>query len=268
MKNISFGIIGGDARQCFLKKMLCSDGFKVNVFKVPLNQDQSFDEVFSSDFLIFPFPVSRDGEHIQPTDIKIKNILNLIENKKIFCGAGNSVKIPEWQKLNIIDYSLNEDFIVKNAWLTAEGTIKILLKNINKSFRNSKCLITGFGRIGKILTKILLPYGIRISVLVHSPGDASWIRIFDANPVNLEQKIEYDFIVNTAPDMIFSKSILEKLNKNAYILDLASVPGIDFESAKNLGLKAERVLGIPGNFFAEEAAYIIKNEIYCNLKLI
>jgi dipicolinate synthase subunit A len=268
LKKLSFGILGGDSRQLFLAELLKKDGYKINTFGILKSENfpiKSLSETLESEILIFPLPVSRDGIHIQSTYISIEDILNIIKDKKIFCGIKNSVNNEIWQSLKIVDYSKNEDFTVSNAWLTAEGVLKILFDKIKKPLSESKCLITGFGRIGKILAMIFRNFKTSIDILIHSDGDAAWSEIFGVNPVKLEENINYDFIINTAPAMIFNKNILEKVNKNTYMLDLASVAGIEFDVAADLGIKAEHVLGIPGRFFPKSAAEFIKREIIKNL---
>ena len=74
----------------------------------------------------------------------------------VFCGKKDF--IPNNIKINnkIYDYSDNELFLLQNAELTAHGAIKILYENLQKPINKAKILITGFGRIGKILTQILV----------------------------------------------------------------------------------------------------------------
>jgi dipicolinate synthase subunit A len=263
----NFGIIGGDQRQTFLAKSLIKDKHNVMVFNQLSKKTEIF-KLLENEILVLPFPISRDGICIQQTDIKINDILKLIKNKKIFCGIKKSIKNVNWNNIEVIDYSENEDFVIFNASLTAEGIIKILYNKIERCFRGSNCLITGFGRIGKILTRNLVSLGSKVNVLIHSADDKAWISIFGANPIIFKNEIKYDFIVNTAPELIFDKNILPKV-KTKYILDVASMPGgVDLSSAKNLEIKAEQILGIPGKFFPEDSAEIIKQEIYKYLGFI
>ena len=69
-------------------------------------------------------------------------------------------------------------------------------------------------------------------------------------------------IVNTVPAPVITKLIIKELPRDAYILDIASKPGgTDFNYAKENGILAELVLGIPGKYAPKESAYILERAI-------
>jgi dipicolinate synthase subunit A len=58
------------------------------------------------------------------------------------------------------------------------------------------------------------------------------------------------------------KEYLTLLNKNAYILDVASYPhGVDFEAANNLKIKNSLLLGIPSLVAPKTAGKILVKKI-------
>ena len=62
--------------------------------------------------------------------------------------------------------------------------------------------------------------------------------------------------------LIKEKEELEKIIPNALIIDLASKPGgIDFISAKKLGLNTIHALSLPGKYSPQSAAKFIEEAI-------
>ncbi|BED92278.1 MAG: dipicolinate synthase subunit DpsA [Candidatus Improbicoccus pseudotrichonymphae] len=273
MKDGSFVIIGGDKRQIFLASLLKEDGKKVHVCEfndeipseINLKSEKLGDVIDKSNNIILPLPLSRDGRKVLFTDIELNiSFIEKIKNKKIFCGNKNSIKDISWQNLDLIDYAQNENFKILNAEPTAEGTIKLLLENTDKTINNCSFLITGFGRIGKILSGMLKNFNAKIYINTKSEDDKTWAEIFGFKVIDLNssKSLYFDFIINTVPELIFSKSVLNKINKKCLIIDLASIPGVDFEYAKKINIKTKHEFGIPGRFFPKTAAEIIKKIIY------
>ena len=92
----------------------------------------------------------------------------------------------------------------------------------------SRCLVTGFGRIGKVLSGMLKGMGARVTVSARKPEDLAWIEIYGYTPVStgkLSEHQGFDFIFNTVPTMIFDAYTLAKTAQGAILIDLASLPG-------------------------------------------
>lgn len=65
-------------------------------------------------------------------------------------------------------------------------------------------------------------------------------------------------VVNTVPAPVVTELILRELPKDAYILDIASAPGgVDFDVAREYGIRSDLLLGIPGKYAPMESAYIL-----------
>ena len=72
-----------------------------------------------------------------------------------------------------------------------------------------------------------------------------------------------DAIFNTIPSIILDESKLKLLNKDCLIIDLASKPGgVDFDKAKELGVKAIWALSLPGKVAPITAAKFIKETVF------
>ena len=244
---MKWNIFSGDSRMDFLKNILINK--KVENLNI-------------SSIEVLPIPVTRDGEHITGSKILLSNFFsNLPKNSLVFCGRkdliANNIKINN----KIYDYSDNELFLLKNAELTAHGTIKILYENLKKPINRTKILITGFGRIGKNLTKMLTSLEAEVYVLGNKVEDFFWINKIGAIALSSLESFNIcpDFVINTVPKMIFNEKNIKNFDKNTIFLEIASKPGIDQSLCTNF--KHILALGIPGKFFPKYAAEIIKEAI-------
>ncbi len=127
------------------------------------------------------------------------------------------------------------------------------------TLHNSNCLVMGFGRIGKILSKMLAGFGAKVYCEARKDSDIAWIRSYGYTPINLENLDEslnkFDFIFNTIPYLILDEKRLKTVDKQCLLIDLASKPGgIDFEKAKEMGLQTEWALALPGKVAPKTAA--------------
>jgi len=127
-------------------------------------------------------------------------------------------------------------------------------------------LCLGFGRIGKVLAKMLSGIGANVSVAARKASDFAWISAYGYTPLHiekLEDKIgKYDVVFNTVPHLILDFSLLSKLKKDVLVIDLASRPGgTAFDVARQLGVKVKWELSLPGRVAPQTAGKIIANTI-------
>ena len=109
-----------------------------------------------------------------------------------------------------------------------EGALEIAMGEYDGMIAGSRCLVTGFGRIGKVLSGMLKGMGARVTVSARKPEDLAWIEIYGYTPVStgkLSEHQGFDFIFNTVPTLIFDAYTLAKTAQGAILIDLASLPG-------------------------------------------
>ena len=281
-KGKNFGIICGDDRQIAMIDSLVKDGNKVYIYgfdkkevsKKAIKTDM-YSLIENSGYIVLPFPVTKDLVTLNaPFSSELvfldDDFANALKNKKVFCGLSEKLKEVSsiWGKLEILDYTKREDFAFYNAVPTVEGAIEIAINNTSKTIYGSNCLVSGFGRIGKILSKTLGSMGANVTVSARKLEDLSFIHVLGYKPI-LTSKIKdynhHDIIFNTIPFLIFSEDILKRLDKDTLIIDLASLPGgIDFKSAKKLKIRAIHALALPGQVAPYTAGEIMKTTI-CNM---
>ena len=164
----------------------------------------------------------------------------------------------------------NEPLTIANAISTAEGALQIAMEETDITIHNSKILILGFGRIGKILAKDLSVLGAEVTCEARKEEDIAWIKAYGYELLTLNELNKncdvldkFDIIFNTIPHLILDEEKLKKVNKNALIIDLASKPGgVDFEMCGKLKIKNKWALALPGKVAPVTSAKHIKEEIY------
>ena len=127
------------------------------------------------------------------------------------------------------------------------------MQELPTTLSNSKVLVMGYGRIGKILAHKL--YGLHTEVYVSARKyeDFAWIEAFGYKGIGydvIERYLDsFDVIFNTAPVLMLDHNRLEKVRSDTVIIDLASAPGgVDFNAAKNLGKNVIWALSLPGKY--------------------
>lgn len=276
--NNSITIIGGDLRQLTLAELLSKDGFSVKVYgfgddyisdKYHVVKDLIDTE--PSDIVILPMPVSTDGKTVNAPlnsePISFSYIKHYIKSAKLILGGRiNDEVISLTSGVKTIDYYNREELMIKNAVPTAEGAVEIAMCETPYTIKMSKCLIIGYGRIGKVLSNMLFDLGADVTVSARKYSDLAWIETNGYHAVhnlNIGESVsEYDIIFNTAPALILHEDILKKINPDCVIIDLASKPGgVDFEKAADLGLKVIWALSLPGKVAPITSGKIIKDTV-------
>lgn len=282
--NNSFSVIGGDARNVELAKMLANDGHEVYVYgleKSTLGEQyvknieicNTLEEaLYNGNIVIGPIPFSRDGEILNAplsnNVIEIEDFASWLDNKALFAGSisDDFYNIVKNVKVVVTDLMKIEELAVLNIIATVEGAISQIIENTDFNLQSSNVLIVGFGRIGKILSNKLCLLGANVTCSARKQTDLAWIEAYGYKAMdtfNLENLEEYNIIINTVPHMIFEKDQLEKINKNCLLLELASRPGgFDLETIENLDLNYVPALGLPGKVAAKSSAGFIKDCIY------
>lgn len=119
----------------------------------------------------------------------------------------------------------------------------------------------------KLWQNLLKAVGSDVSVLARKHSDISWIKAYGYTPVyiyNLKDKLpNMDFIINTIPKVILNEKLLQNVDKEALLIDLASMPGgIEFGSAEKIDLRVIHALGLPGKVAPVSSARFMLDAIY------
>jgi dipicolinate synthase subunit A len=108
--------------------------------------------------------------------------------------------------------------------------------------------------------------GADVYVSARRKESLAWIKLNGYTPIehkNLINSGEFDIIFNTVPAQILDSHIMARIATGALIIDLASLPGgVDFESAKRMGIPTIHALSLPGKVAPKTSGEIIKNTIF------
>lgn len=282
MESKKFTIIGGDLRNVKLAELIAAQGNSVNIygfnnagFEIKIKQSDTLaDAINNSDVVIGPIPCSNDNELINAPfhndKIHIHEVFRCINKNQLFIAGRISEKIVHIAKVfNVytVDLLEREEMAVLNAIPTAEGAIQIAMEEMPITIHNSNALILGYGRVGKTLAKMLQGIGANVYVEARKYTDFAWIKSYGYKPVLLSELSQtvnsINVLFNTIPSIVLNNEVLTALNANCLIIDLASKPGgVDFEKAKEIGLKAIWALSLPGKVAPVTAAEFIKDTAY------
>jgi len=277
-----YTILGGDLRNIELAKLLEEDGNKVilygfNKFETGTGLQQACnlqDAIDDSDVVIGPIPCSNDNELLNAPShsekIYIKEIFTTMNKKQIFIAGRISEKITQLAHVyNVytIDVLKREEMAVLNAIPTAEGAIQIAMEELPITLHDSNAMVIGYGRIGKTLSRKLHGLGAKVFACARKYSDIAWIKSCGYRPVYINKTCDYvgkmDVIFNTVPHLILDINALSRIKKDCLVIDLASKPGgVDFERAKNMGIKVIWALSLPGKVAPITAAKFIKEAVY------
>jgi dipicolinate synthase subunit A len=281
MHRRKYAIIGGDMRNVYLAELLKKDYQYVEIYGFEKSGKPWASKNAPLDFILdgarvivggIPL-ISENGFISTPLSKEKTTIQEVIEKtgeNSIFIAGKipDSVKKQlESKNIKYVDIVEREELMVLNAVPTAEGAVHILIEELPITLMDSRVLVVGYGRIGKILTKMLQGFGAEVWVAARKYSDIAWIEAQELKPVPMHQLARYvsdmDAIVNTAPSLVLTKEILEKTRSGCLLLDLASKPGgIDFKAAEEFGFKAIWSLGLPGKIAPLTAGDIIRRTIY------
>ena len=282
MSSRKYTVIGGDLRSVKLAELISEDmntvniyGYKNSVFEMRLTENENLQAAIDdSDIVIGPLPCSNDNETLfapfHPDKIYINEIFKIMKKNQLFIAGRISDKVAhlaEAYNVYAIDILEREEMAILNAIPTAEGAIQIAMEETPVTLHDSKVMVLGFGRIGKILANRLDGLGAKVFVEARKYQDIAWIKSYGYKPVYINELGDYlgkmDVIFNTIPHKILDASLLDKLNPETLVIDLASKPGgVDFDRAKTLGIKVIWALSLPGKVAPVTAAKFIKETVY------
>lgn len=184
-----------------------------------------------------------EGE-IQPLDClvfspakKFENefLLGLPNNIKLVCGALKSEQIDILNDKNIIYKNLMDDeiFAIKNANLTAEGVLAIMLEKSPRSIKHNKVLILGGGRIALALAVLFNKFGVDFAITSFNKQKFPKYYIYTDKCYYknsyLKHLKEYDVIVNTIPAKIIEDDTLTSFANDCLFIETASVECLNKE---------------------------------------
>lgn len=274
----TFGVIGGDERMKYLAQSIAADGYPVCVCGLEkLGTCRGAAEcdlpqlAAKSSVILLPLPATKDGLFLNApyaeNEIHLEDDFARLFMHKTVCGgmlqrltASSSL----WREIEPEDYYRREELAVGNAIPTAEGAVGIAIREYPGTINDAKCLITGFGRIGKNLAIILRGMGAEVFCAARKKADLMQMRAFGVQPLTYREiGRKFDLIFNTVPAKVLTSPVLMQQTRDTLIIELASAPGgIDLKRAEELHLHVIDAPSLPGRVAPKTAAEYIKEAVY------
>lgn len=260
-------IIGSSERHKILEKNLLNEGFSVNL----LTKAEEIPEKLDYDCIVLPIPTLNKGEKINIEgiySIDTDDLFNRVNKECILitCNYENG-------SFKTIDINKRDDFAFLNAIPTAEGSIKLAIEHSKTSLFYSKILVTGFGRVAKILADRLKGMKCDITIAARSQkdkscADALGFKVYEFK--ELQKEIDkFDIIFQTVPSLVLDKNLLKKVKSDTIIIELSSKSkGTDFAFAEENSIKVVHAPALPektapitaGNILTRTVLEIIKEQ--------
>ena len=197
----SITVVGGDLRIVKLIEMLNNDGYKVYTYALEnseelLNLDgvemcPTLEEAISySKVVVGPIPLSSDRRRLSSpfgrNSVELNDFVTALKGKYLIAGNIGIKDELDNNGIQSIDLLKREEFSVLNTIATAEGTIQIAMEETQRTVHGSNVLVMGFGRIGKVLAKMLDGIGAKVYCEARKPQDLAWIQAFGYTPIDLK----------------------------------------------------------------------------------
>jgi len=259
-----YAILGGDIRFAHLVQMLRESGREAAGFlQGAAGEDHALTELKNHSCIISNWPMKWPLSKAETAEAEI--MANIAPGSiMLLCGP----KFPANRRWDLQYINLWEDetLLRENAWLTAEAAVASAAQKMHGSLRGVRCMVVGYGRIGRALTEILLNLGAQVTVASGKEGkrrqaQESGTEVTDT--VEIAAALPGQALVfSTPPAMVLDQAALEQVHPEALLIDLASPPyGIDLDAAHRLGLHAVREPGLPGRYCPLSAARALFNAV-------
>ena len=212
-----------------------------------------------SDAVVLPLPVKPDFD-LSLLDGAVKR------GGRVFAGGS----FPELEKycaehgLTLYNYLAREELQVLNAVPTAEGAVEILIRELDITLWGARVLITGFGRIGEVMARMLLALGSRVTVCARRPQQLAKAEGMGCDTVTYSGELDillpqFDAVINTVPAVVLDGKRLLLVKKGCIIVDLASKAGT--AAGVQTEAKIIHALSLPGKTAPITAGKIIGKTI-------
>ncbi len=277
MENRNIVIIGGDKRQKYLKEYLSEMEYEVSsygLFDWDDDTDRLKTEIRENTVVVLPLPATRNDKTVNmpfsKREIYIDRLLSFLGSENLVFGGiikGELLSRLREADVPFVDYYDNE-FVEKNAVLTAFGALKILLEHIDFALPMGKYAVTGYGRVAKEVSALLTHLSCDVTVFARSSSQREDAKIKGCEVEHISKlpymASKFDMIINTVPAHIISEETLKNMKKDCKIIELASAPfGVDFDLARKYSVDVIRASSLPGKYTPKTAGQIIGNRI-CN----
>jgi dipicolinate synthase subunit A len=258
-KGVTIAIVAGDRREQEIARCAAASGATVRAFGFPWPEEgiagvdrapNARAALTGAHFALFPIPGSAaDGALFAPA-LKEKIIVDaallevLAPGAHIMLGLANE-KIEAAAKaagLTLHEYDHDIRLMYLRAPAIVEGILKVLIENTDFTIQRAVIGIVGQGTIGSLLTRTLVLLGGIVNVFARNPIQRAAATAIGATawPLDVlgERAPTLNILISSVPANVVNRAVLERLSRNALVVDVAAPPGgVDLAAASALGLR-------------------------------
>ncbi len=207
-----------DKRNKYLLDKMLKDNFDAENFDA-----ENLDKIKKGDYLIFSPAKKFEDEFLK----NLPNDINLV------CGylLENKLSILKEKNINHINLMIDEIFTIKNANLTCEGVLNLMISETDESLYESNVLILGGGRIARGMAIMLRNLGVKFSIVsfneVKFPQYYLYTNSCYYKKSFLKDLKNFNIIINTIPLQFLDKEDLSYFSDNSVLIETASIKCLD-----------------------------------------
>lgn len=271
----TFGVAGGGQRAAELVRLLKQDGYTVSACGVeaPLENVGTLENALDADAVILPVPLfGADGKfHCPGASMTAGELLSHFRaGQSVFAGLIPEEVASQARRagVSMTDYMKQEPMAIENAAATADAALCLTVSQTRDTLAGKRCLVLGFGRIGKLLCQRLRGVGAEVTAAARNPDDRAWIRVLGFHALDTTclagSLTPFQIVYNTIPAPVLDSELLRELPAGCFLMDLASKPCVDTETVSRHGITYLWARGLPGRIVPRGAAAILRDTV-CQL---
>lgn len=268
LSGLRAAVLGGDERETETIRLLARHGAETTAYGCPPSAAQALggpqasrvgQAIAGASIIICPIPLpSADGSLYAPhaaTPIVLD--ANLLREAAAEAVLITGTATPAMRQaaasldLRLHEYEADDELMILRAAAIAEGAVAIAIGRSSYTLHQSPALVVGFGRIGTALGHLLLGMRARTSVATRSTVGRARAYEMGHSAYALERLgdllVASRFVFSTVPAPLFDAALIERLESDALLIDLAAPPGsVDHQAARALGRNVVWARGLGG----------------------
>lgn len=284
MKKYDIAIIGGDKRTACMAPVLAKKGYSVICYgtsESPIDDkiyhaDTLKDTITQASVIVCGIPFQKEGCLYFEKDLPKTPITELQrflrKHHTVFGGIilEDFRTVCEKRKIDCFDFMQDEPLTIFNAIATAEGAILEALLHKSTQLHQSKAMVLGYGRCGRVLADKLKGLSAHVTVCAAQSQELATATAMGFQTLPLSELVHeincFEYVFNTIPATVLTKVCLAEMSKNSLIIDIASNRiGVDYEAAALLNRNVLFCPGLPGKYAslscAEQLAEFVLNKL-------
>jgi dipicolinate synthase subunit A len=192
-------------------------------------------------------------------------------NTTVFTGyiPENIKIIVENKHIKLIDMMKNQNNILFNSYLTAEGLLSNIIQVVPFSLISANILILGYGNCGYRIAEIFSNLCNEIYIYDKDTSKYKETKATNIFPIsNIQSSLENtNIIINTVPHAIIENTLYKYMSSDFYIFDIASTKNnFDSSQIKKHNINYNTCPGIPGRYSPKSAGEILAKYIINHLE--